>query len=103
MLPEIITGAALNADWYVLCMFAPQPPRPMQNYHLTPISGRWKLSYDHSDVIFAGFDSRQEALEFCSEITLTNKPVCLSIHRPDGTVMEKRNFFPHQVSAPQAA
>ena len=76
--------------------------RPMQNYHLTPISGRWKLSFDRSDVIFAGFDSRQEALEFCSELTRT-KSVCLSIHRPDGTVMEKRHFFPHQASARQAA
>ena len=102
MLPEIITGAALNADWYVLCMFAPQPPRPMQNYHLTPISGRWKLSFDRSDVIFAGFDSRQEALEFCSELAC-NKPACLSIHRPDGSVVEKRNFIPHQASRQQAA
>ena len=74
----------------------------MQNYHLNLISGRWKLSYDRSDVIFAGFDSRQEALEFCSELTCT-KPVCLSIHRPDGTVMEKRNFFPHRASLQQAA
>ena len=71
----------------------------MQNYHLISISGRWKLSYDRSDVIFAGFDSTQEALEFCSELACKT-PACLSIHRPDGTVMEKRNFFPPAPALP---
>jgi len=74
----------------------------MQNYHLIPISGRWKLSFDRSDVIFAGFDSRQEALEFCSEISRI-KPACLSIYRPDGTVLEERNFYPQQGPSQQAA
>lgn len=74
----------------------------MQNYHLISVNGRWKLSYDHSDVIFAGFDSPQEALEFCNALACKT-PACLSIHRPDGTVMEKRHFFPHQASARQAA
>ena len=74
----------------------------MQNYHLTPLSGRWKLSWDRSDVILAGFDSRQEALEFCSEIT-RNKSACLSIHRPDGSVLEERNFFPQHAATQQAA
>jgi len=74
----------------------------MQNYHLTPLSGRWKLSWDRSDVILAGFDSRQEAMEFCSEIT-RNKSACLSIHRPDGTVMEEHNFAPYQPATLQAA
>ena len=69
----------------------------MQNYHLTQISGRWKLSWDRSDVIFAGFDSRQEALEFCSEMS-ADKTACLKIHRADGTIQEERMFLPQQAA-----
>lgn len=73
------------------------PQVPMQNYHLNPVSGRWKLSSDRSDVIFAGFDSRQEALEFCCEL-IRDEPACLRIHRPDGTVMEERNLSPQHAA-----
>jgi len=69
----------------------------MQNYHLQPIRGRWKLSSDRSDVIFAGFDSRKEALEFCSEMMRDNASA-LIIHRPDGTVIEEMNYSPQQAA-----
>ena len=74
----------------------------MQNYSLTNLNGRWKLSFERSDVIFAGFDSRQEAFEFCSQLVREN-PAHLKIHRPDGSVMEERNFFPMHASPQQAA
>ena len=73
----------------------------MQNLSLTNMNGRWKLKFERSDVIFAGFDSRQEAMEFCSEMAC-NSPACLKIHRPDGTLMEVRNFSPLHASS-QAA
>jgi hypothetical protein len=69
----------------------------MTNYHLKPIRGRWKLSSERSDVIFAGFASRTEAIEFCTEL-MRNKAACLTVHRPDGTVIEERRYC-----APQAA
>jgi hypothetical protein len=74
----------------------------MENYHLNSINGRWKLSWDRSDVILAGFDSRREAVEFCAEMS-RGKPAILNIHRPDGTVIERRNLYPGHAVPQQAA
>ena len=68
----------------------------MRNYHLQPVRGRWKLKSERSDVIFAGFDSRSEALEFCAGIT--RQPVSLTIHRPDGSVIERMVCTPPQAA-----
>jgi hypothetical protein len=63
----------------------------MDNYHLVPHGGRWRLTTEGGDHILGDFATKDEALGDCAAIVRDNSG-SLKIHHADGTIEEERTY-----------
>ena len=63
----------------------------MQNYHLVPNGNRWRLSGEGSDRTLCDFDTKEEAVERCSQL-MSRQTGSLKIHNADGKIEEERTY-----------
>lgn len=63
----------------------------MQNFHLSPDTNGWKLSSEGGELIVENFDTKEEAIEACSQF-MGHRIGSLKIHRADGTFEEERTY-----------
>ena len=63
----------------------------MDNYHLTPGDGDWKLQRAGGSRAIRRFDTKQEAMQFSTQHVKKNGG-SLKVHKQDGTFQEERTY-----------